>query len=148
MEQEGVIEFDVPAAGKECKTWYKVVVNIKSDIPLIIVHGGPGAAHEYLQGLEALHEKHRIPLIFYDQIGCGNSTHLKEKAGDESFWVEDLFHRELDNLVDHLGLRESGFDIFGHSWGGMMGSSYAAKRPDGLRRLIIANAPASVETWL
>ena len=62
-----------------------------------------------------------------------------------------MFIRELNNLIDHLGLRESGFDIFDQSWGGMFGrfgSSYAASRPAGLRRLVLSNIPTSVELWM
>lgn len=54
----------------------------------------------------------------YDQIGCGRSTHLPEKLGDEAFWSVELFVRELDNLIYYLGLRETGFHLLGQSWGG------------------------------
>ena len=150
---EGDIPFDVPQAGKPCHTWYRVVGDLTSDgsaktkIPLITLHGGPGACHEMLGPLTDLHEQYGIPLVFYDQIGNGRSTHLREKAGDESFWVEDLFIKELDNLVDYLGLR-SGFDLYGQSWGGLLASRYATLQPKGLRKLVIADAPASVELLL
>jgi pimeloyl-ACP methyl ester carboxylesterase len=97
--------------------------------------------------LTDLFTKYSIPVIFYDQIGNGRSTHLPERKGDESFWLESLFIRELDNLIDHLGLRAGAFDIFGQSWGAMFGSSYAASRSKGLRRLVLANGPASIELW-
>ena len=67
-----------------------------------------------------LYTQFDIPLILYDQIGNGLSTHLPEKKGDEEFWTEDLFHRELENLLAALKLDESGYDLIGHSWGGMM----------------------------
>ena len=44
---------------------------------------------------------HKIPVIMYDQLGCGNSTHLPEKMGDGDFWTPDLFLAELDNLLSH-----------------------------------------------
>lgn len=152
---EGSIDFLVSGLQKPCKTWYKIIGHLSpaanstspKNPPLIILHGGPGAAHEYLLPFTDLYTQSAIPLIFYDQIGNGRSTHLPEKAGDESFWTESLFHHELDNLIDHFGLRDSGFDILGQSWGGMMGSSYAALRPKGLRRLVLANAPADIKLW-
>jgi len=101
-----------------------------------------------LEPLADLHSRFGIPVIFYDQIGNGKSTHLREKAGDESFWVENLFVKELDNLVDYLGLRRKGFHLFGQSWGGMLGSRYATLQPMGLRKLILASSPASVELVL
>ncbi|KAL9092420.1 MAG: hypothetical protein Q9159_000928 [Coniocarpon cinnabarinum] len=146
--QESHVPFPFPAAGKDCQTYYKTVGDLRKGIPLVILHGGPGTAHDYLLGLTALHEQHGIPLVFYDQLGCGKSTALPEKAGDTSFWTEGLFRTELDNLLDALNLRESGFDILGHSWGGMLGSAYAATRPKGLRKLVIANSPASMPRWI
>lgn len=145
---EGKIAFEVPHAGKPCETWYKVVGDLSTGVPLVTAHGGPGAAHEYLLPFTDLHDKYGIPVIFYDQIGCGQSTRLREKDGNEDFWTIELFIRELDNLVDHLNLRASGFDFLGHSWGGMLGGAYAAKRPVGLRKLILADAPSSIPLLL
>ena len=94
--------------------------------------------------LTDLYHTHGIPIIFYDQIGCGKSTHFPDKMGDETFWTEDLFIQELDNLIDALKLRDQGFHILGQSWGGMFGGAYAAKQPQGLKKLVLASAPASM----
>ncbi|KAI0381274.1 proline-specific peptidase [Hypomontagnella monticulosa] len=146
---EGEVAYEAPGAGKPCKTWYKIVGDLKTSAspPIIALHGGPGAGHDYLVALIDLYEKHGIPIIFYDQIGCGNSTHLKEKLGDESFWTFELFIQELDNLIDHLGLREKGYYILGQSWGGMLGSSYASRRPRGLKKLVLSGSPASMPLY-
>ncbi|KAI0517033.1 Alpha/Beta hydrolase protein [Xylaria bambusicola] len=144
----GEVAFDAPGAGKPCKTWYKVLGNIgASQTPLVALHGGPGAGHDYLAALCDLHEKHGIPIVFYDQIGCGRSTHLREKMGDTSFWTFDLFVRELDNLINHLHLR-GGFYLYGSSWGGMLASYYASTSPPGLKKLILLSAPASVPLYV
>ena len=149
--KEGEVDFHVPGLSIPCKTWYKIVGDLNcpsSKRPLILLHGGPGACHEYLLPFVDLVTQHSIPCIFYDQLGNGRSTHLRDKNGDEEFWTPSLFRWELDNLVDHLGLRDGpGFDILGQSWGGMLGSSYAVERPKGLRRLVIANSPASSLGW-
>lgn len=150
IPSEGEIPFDIPQAGKPCYTWYKIVGELNpstrksNTTPLITLHGGPGACHEMLSPLADLNEKYGIPVIFYDQIGNGKSTHLREKAGDETFWIEELFVKELDNLIDYLGIR-SGFDLYGQSWGGLLASRYATLQRKGLRKLIIADASASVE---
>ncbi|KAL7622858.1 hypothetical protein AAE478_006537 [Parahypoxylon ruwenzoriense] len=142
---EGEVAFDAPNAGKPCKTWYKIVGNLESGkSPLVALHGGPGAGHEYLGSLTDVYEQHGIPIVFYDQIGCGRSTRLREKKGDTSFWTFDLFIQELDNLVDHLKLRDGGFYLFGQSWGGMLGGLYASRRPRGLKKLVISSGPASI----
>jgi len=146
---EGEVPFLAPNADKECKTWYKIVGSLDTDTPpLITLHGGPGAGHDYLVSLTDLYEKHKIPIIFYDQVGCGRSTHFQEKMGDESFWTFDLFFQELDNLVDHLKLREKGFYLLGQSWGGILGGAYASRKPKGLKKLVIASGPASVPLYV
>lgn len=114
---EGEIPFDAPGTSKPCKTWYKVVGKLETP-PLIALHGGPGAGHEYMTPLVDLYEKNGIPIIFYDQIGCGRSTRFPEKVGDTSFWTFDLFTQELENLVTHFNLHQLGFYILGQSWGG------------------------------
>ncbi|OCL06054.1 proline iminopeptidase [Glonium stellatum] len=145
---EGEADFSVPAAGKACKTWYKVFGDLKSGArPLIGLHGGPGAGHNYLMSLEDLTSKHGIPVILYDQLGTGRSTHLQEKNGDTSFWTIDLFLRELDNLLKHLGIQED-YDVFGNSWGGMLGAEHAVRQPVGLHRLVIADSPADMGMWV
>jgi pimeloyl-ACP methyl ester carboxylesterase len=78
----------------------------------------------------------------YDQLGCGRSTHLPEKKGDVDFWTVKLFLRELDNLLSHLGIQNN-YDLYGHSWGGNLASEHAVCQPEGLNKLIIANAPSS-----
>ncbi|KAH9884183.1 Alpha/Beta hydrolase protein [Xylariomycetidae sp. FL2044] len=154
---EGEVAFAAPNAGKPCKTWYKVVGDLEDSAipPLILLHGGPGGGHDYFASLVDLWDRYRIPLVMYDQVGCGRSTHFREKMGDDGFWTFDLFIAELDNLVDHLGLRGDGdegdghrgrgrgFFLLGQSWGGMLAGSYASRRPAGLRRLVLGGTPAS-----
>lgn len=143
---EGKAPFKIPSITDEpCFTYYKIIGNLScGNTPLIVLHGGPGTGHEYLLTFSDLWPKYGIPVIFYDQIGCASSTHLRHKAGDEGFWQEQLFRDELDNLIDHLGLRsDPGFHLLGHSWGGMLGAAFASGRPPGLRKLILASALAS-----
>ena len=78
----GTVSVSIPTAGKDCFTWYKVVGNLKPGVtPLIAVHGGPGLSHDYLLCLSDIHSRFGIPVIFYDQVGTGISTHLPEKNG-------------------------------------------------------------------
>lgn len=145
---DGTADFKVPGLSKTCHTWYKVIGDLTtSATPLIIIHGGPGACHEYLLPLMDLAPA--IPLVFYDQIGNGQSTHLPDKAGDEEFWSVDLFKNELDNLISHLGLKQRSIDVYGHSWGGMLAAEWAATPTSSvnLRRLVISNSLASMNVW-
>ncbi|MCP9880131.1 proline iminopeptidase-family hydrolase, partial [Cyanobium sp. A1C-AMD] len=113
-------------------------------LPVVILHGGPGVAHNYVDAYKLLARDGRA-VIHYDQLGCGNSTLLPEKGAD--FWTPQLFIGELENLVDHLGIR-GGFHVLGQSWGGMLGAEYAVLRPEGLTSLTIANSPASMTLWV
>lgn len=146
---EGTVRFHIPGVEKECYTWYKVVGNLKSSTkrPLVGLHGGPGLAHDYLLPLVDLADApHNIPVILYDQIGGGRSTRLPEKNGDETFWDEQMFIDEFDNLLKHLGVQDD-YDLLGHSWGGMLAQRIAIKQPKGLKRLILTNSLADMELW-
>jgi pimeloyl-ACP methyl ester carboxylesterase len=81
------------------------------------------------------------PVIFYDQIGNGRSTHLPEKP--TSFWSIDLFVAELENVVRFFSLLN--YDIVGHSWGGMLAAEYAYRHPPlwglfGLHKMVLTDA--------
>ncbi|KAF2762775.1 proline iminopeptidase [Pseudovirgaria hyperparasitica] len=144
---EGEAIYDVPGTGKTCKTWFKVYGDLKSNVrPCVLLHGGPGMAHNYLLSMIDLTTIYGIPVVFYDQLGCGRSTLLPEKRGDTSFWTPELFLNELENLIKHLGITT--YDVFGNSWGGMLGGQYALRRPLGLTRLIVANSPTDMHTWI
>ena len=144
---EGEVDFDVPATEKPCKTWYKIFGNLKSGSrPLICLHGGPGVGHDYMLAMQDMTIKHNIPVVLYDQLGTGLSTHLPEKRLDTSFWTVQLFLDELDNLLKHLDITD--YDVLGHSWGGMLGASHAINQPKGLNRLIISDSPASMKLWV
>ncbi len=126
------------------ETWYRITGDLASPRPpVFLLHGGPGAAHNYIDAYKLLARDGRA-VIHYDQLGCGNSTLLPDKGAD--FWTPQLFVDELDNLVDHLGQRQ-GFHVLGQSWGGMLAAEYGVRRPKGLRSLTIANSPASMALW-
>ncbi|MEV5098283.1 proline iminopeptidase-family hydrolase [Streptomyces rochei] len=129
----------------EWQTWYRVTGDLGSGRPaLVVVHGGPGSTHDYLLRIAELAED-GWPVVHYDQLGNGGSTHLPDKGPD--FWTVQLFRDELANLLNGLGIAEN-YVLFGHSWGGLLSARHAAERPAGLRGLVIANSPASYPLWL
>ncbi|KAI0042873.1 alpha/beta-hydrolase [Auriscalpium vulgare] len=145
---EGEAPFSWPAANKPLTTYYKITGDLSTSTrpPLIVLHGGPGISHIYLTPFADLAAAHGIPVILYDQIGNGRSTHLRERAGDGAFWTDALFVAQLDALIAALGVAE--YDLAGHSWGGMLAARFAVRRPQGLRRLVIASSPADMHTWV
>ena len=137
--REGVIPF------RDYTTWYRVSGDLTSPkTPLVVAHGGPGCTHDYVLSIAEIAHSGR-PVIHYDQLGSGRSTHLREKGGD--FWTVELFLEELDNLLANFGIADRYF-LLGQSWGGMLGAEHAVRRPPGLKALVISNSPASMELWL
>jgi L-proline amide hydrolase len=133
------------AAFRGYQTWYRVTGDLQaSKPPVVILHGGPGAAHDYTDAFKILANRGRA-VVQYDQLGCGRSTHLPAKGAD--FWTVSLFLDELTNLVTQLGIASS-YHVVGQSWGGMLGSEHGVTRPQGLRSLVIANSPASMVLWV
>ncbi|KAG1781048.1 Alpha/Beta hydrolase protein [Suillus placidus] len=147
--REGEVDFNVPGAGKPCKTWYKVYGTLphSQNLPLVVLHGGPGSTYEYVDILSELTRLFDVPVILYDQLGNGRSTHLPEKNGDVDFWTVQLFVDELHNLLNHLNIHDN-YDVLGHSWGGMLASEFATRQPKGLRKLVISDSPASMMLWV
>jgi L-proline amide hydrolase len=126
------------------ETWYRITGDLNSGKPpVFLLHGGPGAAHNYIDAYKDLALDGRAA-IHYDQLGCGNSTLQPDKGAE--FWTPQLFVDELENLIDHLGQR-AGFHVLGQSWGGMLAAEYGTRRPKGVKSLTIANSPASMSLW-
>ncbi|CAH0226068.1 L-amino acid amidase [Microbacterium oxydans] len=125
-------------------TWYRVNGEIGDHPTVVVLHGGPGATHDYLLPLEALATPGRA-VVLYDQVGSGRSSHSPDAPS--SSWTVSRFLDELDQLLDELGIRENHV-LFGQSWGGMLAAEHAVRRPPGLKGLIIANSPASMPLWM
>jgi len=134
--REGFVPF------RGLRTWYRVVGEAEEPgkLPVLLLHGGPGATHDYLEPLEALAATGRRA-IFYDQLGCGRSD-----RGDESLWTVETYVDEVGAVRRELGLER--IHLFGSSWGGMLAMEYALTRPEGLASLIVASSPASMPQWV
>jgi L-proline amide hydrolase len=142
---EGMLSVEGRVKFGEYETWYRISGDLHSSkAPVFVLHGGPGAAHNYVDAYKLLSLRGRA-VIHYDQLGCGNSTLLPDKG--PTFWTPQLFVDELNNLVDRLEQRGR-FHVLGQSWGGMLAAEYGVRRPHGLRSLIIANSPASMTLWV
>ncbi len=115
--------------------WMKVGAGPKT--PLLTLHGGPGAAHNYLLPLKALADDR--PVIFYDQLGCGKA----DSPPDEKIYTIQRSVDELDAVRKALGLEK--VVLFGHSWGSMLAIEYLCQgRGKGVEKLILGGALASV----
>jgi L-proline amide hydrolase len=138
QDREGSVPFRVD--GDTAETWYRLVGELRPDgpAPLVTLHGGPGATHDYLLSLADLAGDRAV--VFYDQIGNGRSTHYPERGAD--FWTVELFVRELYNLVEALRIADR-HHVLGSSWGGFLAQEYALTQPKGLRSMVLADTAAS-----
>jgi proline-specific peptidase len=135
--EEGFISF------RGYNVWYRIVGDREEPgkSPLLCLHGGPGATHDYFAPLEAMVATGRR-VVLYDQLGWGNSDHVH----NPSMWTVDLFLEELGALRKALGLKR--VHILGHSWGGMLAMEYALTQPEGVSSLILADTAASAPEWI
>jgi len=133
--EEGFIE--VPGG----RVWYRIVGADKPGVPLLTLHGGPGAPHDYLEPMEALATDR--PVIFYDQLGCGNS----ELPTDTSLWNVERFVEELEQVRTALKLDK--VHLMGQSWGTMLAVEYMLrKKPEGVMSLILSGPYLSTPQWV
>ena len=98
--------------------------------PMLLLNGGPGFSHEYLEPLKSLADQAK--LVFYDQRGTGQS----DKANPSTYTI-DANVEDLEQLRQQLGLGKC--ILFGHSWGGILAQSYILKYPQNVSRLILAD---------
>jgi len=124
------------------RTWYRVVGDGEEPgrLPLLVLHGGPGSAHDALEGLGALAEEGRR-VAFYDQLGSGKS----DRPDNPSLWSAETFLDQVRSVREGLGLDE--IHLFGSSWGGMLALEYALTQPDGLASLVLNSTPTSAPRW-
>jgi L-proline amide hydrolase len=129
------------ADGVEVETWFQVVGDLAADrAPLVVLHGGPGATHDYLAPLAGINGMDGRAVVLYDQVGNGRSTHRSDAPA--SSWTVDVFVRELHALTRSLGIGRH--HVLGQSWGGMLAQEYAIGRPVGLRSLVLADTHSSM----
>ena len=117
--------------------WKSFTPKGASGKPILTLHGGPGAAHNYLLPLKALADSR--PVIFYDQLGCGKA----DAPEDESIYTIQRSVDELDAVRAALKLDE--LVLYGHSWGSMLAIEYLCQgRGKGIDTVIVGGALASV----
>jgi len=109
--------------------------------PVLMLHGGPGAGHDYLEPLAERLAAHR-PVVVYDQLGCGRS----DAPDDPSLWTVDRSVEELDQVRNALGLERT--HLFGQSWGGWLAIEYMCRRPEGIVALVLASTSASIPQFM
>ena len=109
---------------------------------MLLLHGGPGCSHEYLECFEERMPLDEVEIIFYDQLG----SHFSDQPDDTSLWRVERFVEEVEQVRSALGLEQ--FYLYGNSWGGMLAIEYAIKYPEHLKGLVVSNMTASIADYV
>ena len=98
-------------------------------LPMLFIHGGPGA------GATSVHRRFFDPsayrIVIYDQRGAGRSTPRGELTDNTTGDLID----DIERLREHLGIKQ--FLLFGGSWGSTLALAYAEAHPDRCMGLVI-----------
>ncbi len=124
------------------RVWVKRVGN-RPDLRVLLLHGGPGATHEYFEACDSYLPAAGIEYYYYDQLGSGFS----DQPGEPSLWELDRFVDEVEQVRRALGLDRDNFVLFGQSWGGILALEYALAHQQHLRGLVISNMMSSVPAY-
>jgi proline iminopeptidase len=130
----------VPVVGGKYKVWTKKVGS--GPLKVLLLHGGPGFGHEYLEVFESFLPQAGIEMYYYDQLGCTNS----DQPDDMSLWTLARYTQEVEEVRHALGLEH--FVLFGQSWGGILAMEYALNYQRHLRGLVISNMTAGTKSYL
>jgi proline iminopeptidase len=110
---------------------------------VLLLHGGPGGTHEYLESLADYLPEAGIEIYFYDQLG----SYFSDQPDDPSLWNIPRFVDEVEQVRQALGLGPENFFLYGQSWGGILAMEYALAHGDQLKGLIISNMMASIPAY-
>lgn len=138
----GARKIPISTPSGEFNVWTKRIGN-NPRLRVLLLHGGPGMTHEYLEPCDSYLPRAGIEYYYYDQLGSGFS----DKPDDESLWELDRFVDELEQVRLALGLDSSSFVLYGQSWGGILAMEYALGHQQHLKGLVISNMMASVPAY-
>jgi len=121
------------------KVWVKKIGSGK--IKVLLLHGGPGICHDYMECYEDFLPKAGMEIYYYDQLGCGNS----DVPVDTSLWNIPRYVEEVEQVRKGLGLDH--FYIVGHSWGGMLAMEYLNKYQSHVKGVVLSNMTAGMKDF-
>ena len=124
------------------KVWTKRIGNNPA-LRVLLLHGGPGATHEYLEACDSYLPGAGVEYYYYDQLGSAYS----DQPDEDSLWELDRFVDEVEQVRQALGLDRNSFVLYGQSWGGILAIEYALAHPESLKGLVISNMMADVPAY-
>ena len=124
------------------QVWIKRVGN-NPKLKLLLLTGGPGLSHAYLEVMDSYLPAEGVEFYHYDQLETGES----DRPDDPDLWTLRRYVDEVDQVRKAIGGDKSNFCLFGHSWGGMLAMEYALAHQDQMKCLIISNMMASIPAY-
>ena len=139
----GVRMIPIQTAKGTFHVWTKRVGN-NPTIKVLLLHGGPGATHEYFEAFDSFFPGASIEYYYYDQLG---SAYSDQPDAPELINSLPRFVEEVEQVRQALGLNHSNFYLYGQSWGGILAMEYALKYQQNLKGLVISNMMSSIPAY-
>src|SRR6188474_704242 len=124
------------------RVWTKRIGNHPT-MKVLLLHGGPGATHEYLEAFDSYLPAASIEYYYYDQLG----SYYSDQPDEPELWELPRFVEEVEQVRQALGLNKDNFYLYGQSWGGLLAMEYALKYQQNLKGLVISNMMASIPQY-
>lgn len=124
------------------RVWTKRIGN-NPTIKVLLLHGGPGVTHEYLEVFDSFFPAAGIEYYYYDQLG----SYYSDQPDEPELWELSRFVEEVEQVRQALGLGGESFYLYGQSWGGILAIEYALKYQQHIKGLIISNMMASIPAY-
>jgi len=124
------------------RVWTKRVGN-NPRLKVLLLHGGPGATHEYFEVFDSFFPGAGIEYYYYDQLGSAYS----DQPDDDTLWTVDRYVDEVEQVRQALHLDKDNFCLLGQSWGGILAMEYALKYQQHLKCLVISNMMDSIPAY-
>jgi proline iminopeptidase len=138
----GVRRIPITTPHGQFEVWTKRVGN-NPRVKLLLLHGGPGATHEYFESCDSYLPAGGIEYYYYDQLG----SYYSDQPKNPDLWSIPRFVDEVEQVRIALGLNADNFFLLGHSWGGILATEYALAHQKNLKGLIISNMMASIPAY-
>lgn len=139
----GVKMIPIQTESGEFKVWTKRIGN-NPKMKVLLLHGGPGATHEYLECFDSFFPQAEIEYYYYDQL----ESFYSDRPNDSSLWSVERYVDEVEQVRKALGLNSDNFFLYGSSWGGILAMEYALKYQSNLKGLIVSNMMASIPDYV
>ena len=138
----GIRMIPIKTPSGEFSVWTKRVGN-NPGIKLLLLHGGPGATHEYFEAFDSYLPGAGIEYYYYDQLG----SYYSDQPENDALWTIPRFVEEVEQVRQALGLNRENFYLLGSSWGGILAMEYALKYQEHIKGLVISNMMASAPAY-